>query len=101
MTANPPVLKNYIGGKWVAAHADKTLDVRNPATTEILAKAPLSKAADIDDAVRAAREAFPEWRKTPPLERARYFFRLKNLLEERFEDLSRTLTTEHGKTLPV
>ena len=100
MTANPPVLKNYIGGKWVAARADKTLDVRNPATTEILAKVPLGKAADMDDAVRAAREAFPEWRKTPPLERARYFFRLKNLLEERFEDLARTLTIEHGKTLP-
>jgi len=100
MSASPSLVKNYIGGQWVAARTGQTLQVCNPATTEALARVPLSTAADIDDAVRAARDAFPAWRATPPLERARYFFRLKELLEEHFEDLARTLTAENGKTLP-
>ncbi|MFH1011748.1 MAG: CoA-acylating methylmalonate-semialdehyde dehydrogenase [bacterium] len=99
MSTNPSILKNYIGGRWVAAHVSQTLEVRNPATTEVLAHVPLGLASDVDDAVRAARDAFPAWRATPPLERTRYFFRLKNLLEEHFEGLARTLTTENGKTL--
>ncbi|MEW5909027.1 MAG: CoA-acylating methylmalonate-semialdehyde dehydrogenase, partial [Thermodesulfobacteriota bacterium] len=50
-------------------------------------------------AVNAARNAFWEWRATPPLTRARYLFRLKDAFEENFEDIARTLTTEQGKCI--
>ena len=55
-------LRNYIGGGWVEAAADGTLEDRNPATGELTALVPLSGAADIDAAARAAAEAHPAWR---------------------------------------
>jgi malonate-semialdehyde dehydrogenase (acetylating)/methylmalonate-semialdehyde dehydrogenase len=92
-------LKNYVGGQWVEAEAGEALDLTNPATGERLAQVPLSGASDVDRAVRAAREAFPGWRATPPLERARACFQLKYLLEERKDDLAMLVTRDNGKAL--
>jgi malonate-semialdehyde dehydrogenase (acetylating)/methylmalonate-semialdehyde dehydrogenase len=92
-------LRNYVGGKWVESRATEFQDIYNPALGEVIARAPLSTAADLDAAVSAARKAFPAWRDTPPVVRARVLFKLKNLLEEHFEEISRIVTTEHGKTL--
>jgi malonate-semialdehyde dehydrogenase (acetylating)/methylmalonate-semialdehyde dehydrogenase len=77
-------LKNYIGGKWVKSTSGKTLDVKNPATQKTIAKVPMSSPDEVNAAVAAAKEAFPEWRRTPPLVRARYLFKLRELLEENF-----------------
>lgn len=90
-------LKNYINGKWVASKATKVLDVENPGTGEILAQVPISTPGEVKEAVRAAKDAFPAWRETPPPERARYLFKLKDLMGEHLEDLARILTEEHGK----
>jgi malonate-semialdehyde dehydrogenase (acetylating)/methylmalonate-semialdehyde dehydrogenase len=90
-------IKNYVGGQWVDAEAADTLDVTNPANGETLAHVPLSGAADVERAVRAAREAFPGWRATPPLERARACFQLKYALEERKDDLAMLVTRDNGK----
>lgn len=92
-------LENYIDGAWIPSASDEVLDVGNPATAEVIARVPLSTPDEAAAAVAAAREAFPEWRETPPLVRARYMFRLKDLLEENFEELSRTITKEHGKII--
>ncbi|MCX7681182.1 MAG: CoA-acylating methylmalonate-semialdehyde dehydrogenase [Anaerolineae bacterium] len=92
-------LKNYIGGEWVASTSSELLDVHNPATDEVIARVPLSTPDEVNRAVAAAKEAFQEWRETPAVVRARYMFRLKALMEEHFEDLARTVTTEHGKIL--
>src|SRR5215216_4287602 len=92
-------LKNYVGGRWVEAMATATQEVRNPATDDVLTRVPLSNAADVDTAVAAASAAFPSWRATPPSERARYFFKLRHLLEEHREELARLIVTEMGKTL--
>ena len=92
-------LSNFVGGKWVAASGQKTLPVENPATGETLAEVPLSTRADLDRAVAAAKEAFVSWRQVPPVERARYLFRYKALLDEHAEELAKILTQEHGKTL--
>jgi malonate-semialdehyde dehydrogenase (acetylating)/methylmalonate-semialdehyde dehydrogenase len=54
---------------------------------------------DLDRAVSAARAAFRPWRETPPQQRAQSLFRLKALLETHREDIARTVTEEHGKTL--
>ena len=90
---------NYVGGKWCPASTDKYQDVVNPATAGILGSVPLSPAADVDRTVAAAAAAFIDWRKTPPGERIQFLFRLKNLLEDSFEELARTITMECGKTL--
>ncbi len=93
------VLRNFVGGRWVESRTKEFLDVYNPAKGEVIAKAPLSTAEDLDFAVLAAKKAFPAWRDTPPVVRARSMFRFRQLLEENFEELARTVTTEHGKTL--
>ncbi len=94
-----PVIKNYINDEWVDAESDVTGDVWNPATGEKIAVVPYGNRADVDKAVAAAKAAFPAWRKTPPLSRARYLFRLKDAFEENFEDIARTLTREQGKVI--
>ena len=92
-------LKNYIGGRWVDAEGAETIDVTNPATGEVLGQVPLSTTDQVDAAVQAARAAFPEWRATPPLERARACFRLKYLLDEAKDELALLVTTDNGKTI--
>ncbi|NIU83479.1 MAG: aldehyde dehydrogenase family protein, partial [Candidatus Thorarchaeota archaeon] len=79
--------------------SEKILDVINPATQKLLAKVPVSTREEIDEAVKVARETFPMWRNTTPVARARYLFRLKELMEEHFEEVSRIQTMEHGKTI--
>ena len=92
-------IPNHIGGDWVAASGPELLPLTDPATGELLAHVPLSNRADVGAAVDAAERAFPEWRATPAVERARVLFRLKALLEENLEDLAVSLTREHGKNV--
>jgi len=94
----PLQLKNYIDGLWVESEGE-TVDVVNPANQKTLATVPISTADELDEAVQAAKAAFYDWRRTPPLARARCLFRLKELMEENFEELSRVQTIEHGKTI--
>jgi len=94
-----PLLRNYIDGSWCSADATESRPVANPATAEILAETPLSSSADVERAAAAARSALSEWRRVPAGDRVQHLFRLKVLLEESFEDLSRTVTLENGKTL--
>lgn len=91
-------LYNYINGEWCNSSATELLDVVNPATAQVLAKVPLSPKSDVDVAAQAAAAAFVSWRRVPPTERVQYLFKLKFLLEEHLEELSRTITTECGKT---
>jgi malonate-semialdehyde dehydrogenase (acetylating)/methylmalonate-semialdehyde dehydrogenase len=98
-TQRTTAIPNFIGGKWAHPRATECLEVRNPATGELLGYTPLSGAEDVDRAVRAAQEAFPGWRSTPAVERARVLFRLKALLEREKTELAKSLTREHGKTL--
>jgi malonate-semialdehyde dehydrogenase (acetylating) / methylmalonate-semialdehyde dehydrogenase len=92
-------LKHYVGGGWVDLDSAGALDVTNPATGQAIGRVPLATPAGVDRAVRTAHEAFPAWRATPPLNRARPFFKLREIMEARFDELARTITREHGKTL--
>ncbi len=94
------LLDNYVEGRWTApAAATDVLDVVNPATGEVLARVPLSGPADLDAAVRAAREALPAWRAAGTIARARKLFELRERLAARSEDLARSVTIEMGKTI--
>jgi malonate-semialdehyde dehydrogenase (acetylating) / methylmalonate-semialdehyde dehydrogenase len=99
MTHHADVLSNYVAGQWTTPGIDGALPVENPATAEVLAHVPLSSAADVASAVQAAVAAWPAWRATPPTERIQPLFRLKQALEDHFDELARTITLECGKTL--
>ncbi len=92
-------IPNYIGGSWTPSLAADSLKLTNPATGESLGRVPLGTAQDIDRAVQAAQAAFPKWRQTPPVVRARYLFKVKQLFEEHFDELASICTQENGKTL--
>ncbi|UCF61211.1 MAG: CoA-acylating methylmalonate-semialdehyde dehydrogenase [Anaerolineaceae bacterium] len=95
----PKVLKNYIDGEWVESKSGELLDVRNPATAEVIARVPLSTTDEVTSAIQAAKTAFPGWRETTPFTRARYMFELKNVMEDRFEELAAVIVKEHGKII--
>jgi malonate-semialdehyde dehydrogenase (acetylating)/methylmalonate-semialdehyde dehydrogenase len=92
-------LQNFINGEWVDAKTDKYVEIINPARDTLLCEAPMSSKADVDAAVKAAQDAYYDWRNTPPVARSRYLHRLIELMEENFNDLSIVQTTEHGKTI--
>src|SRR5688572_32664708 len=92
-------LMNFVGGQWEAPASAQTTPVRNPATGEILAAAPLSTAADVAKAVKAASSALQAWRRTPAGDRIQPLFRLKALLDANFSEIAKLVTQECGKTL--
>ena len=102
MTVATPTLTkvpNFINGQWIDSNATEWFDVTNPATGEVIAQTPLGSVAEVGAAVDAAAAAFPEWRRTPAEDRIQPLFKLKALLEEHLDELSRVLTQENGKTL--
>jgi malonate-semialdehyde dehydrogenase (acetylating)/methylmalonate-semialdehyde dehydrogenase len=98
-TENLQTVPAWINGAH-AAPAGRFGDVYNPATGRVTKKVAFADAATIDAAVRAATAAFPAWRDTPPLRRARVLQEFLNLLKKHQRELAELVTAEHGKTLP-
>ena len=94
-------LLNHINGQWVAARSGATRDILNPADNQVIAKATESGAADAEDAVNAAREAFDHgpWGESTGPERAEKLFALANLVEKHAEEFARLDTQNNGKPL--
>lgn len=90
---------NYIENSWVQSSANEFIEVVNPATQEIIGRTPISTMEEVDQAASSAAKAFMDWKRTPVTERVQYLFKLKNALEDHFEELSRLITIECGKTL--
>jgi len=80
MAVTVETLRNVVGGRSVETRGDGTLALVDPSTGEVFAHSPLSSAEDVDDAYRAAQEAFPGWRDTTPKERSRAMLRFADLL---------------------
>ena len=99
MIGQETLLKNFVGGKWEPASGASVIAVRNPATGDVLAEAPLSGAADVAKAVDAASKALQGWRRTPVGDRIQPLFRLKALLDANFTEIAKLVTQECGKTL--
>lgn len=93
--------RNFIDNQFVDSDGGATIEVRNPATNELLGVVPASTAADVDRAVEAARRAQPAWEKLPAIERAGHLRRIANKLRENKERLARTITLEQGKILDL
>ena len=92
-------VQNYIDGEWVDSSTDNWLDVQEPASGRVIAEVPLSTAAEVNAAVAAAQSAFKAWRDTPPPDRVQRLWNYKNLLEENWEELSRIVSHENGKSI--
>jgi malonate-semialdehyde dehydrogenase (acetylating) / methylmalonate-semialdehyde dehydrogenase len=87
----------WIGGAAATPHSARRGEVSNPATGVVIRHVPYADAEDVDRAVRAAAAAFPAWRATTPLRRARILTRFRELLERHQEELARLVSEEHGK----
>ncbi|MGB0211259.1 aldehyde dehydrogenase family protein, partial [Algiphilus sp.] len=92
--------QNYIDGRFVT-HEGETLEVRNPATHDLLAQVPDADASVVDEAVAAARRAQPAWERLPAIERAGYLRQVSAKLRERAERLAKIISREQGKVLPL
>lgn len=92
-------LKIFIGGKWVASQSPISQPVMNPAKDQTIAQVPFATKEEVERAVEAARTAFTTWSQLPVTTRAGYLFKLKQKLDEYFEDVSRITTQNHGKII--
>jgi malonate-semialdehyde dehydrogenase (acetylating)/methylmalonate-semialdehyde dehydrogenase len=92
-------VRNFVGGEWQSPTPANWHDLTNPATGDPLGRVPMCGTTEVSEAVRAAREAFPKWRETPVVQRARYLFKFKALLEQNFDEIARIVTQENGKTI--
>ncbi|WP_375058175.1 CoA-acylating methylmalonate-semialdehyde dehydrogenase [Zobellella sp. DQSA1] len=90
------IIGHLINGTIVTDGA-RTQDVFNPSTGEVAKQVALAGKATVEEAITAAQAAFPAWRNTPPLKRARVMFRFKELLEQNAEEICRLIGEEHGK----
>jgi malonate-semialdehyde dehydrogenase (acetylating) / methylmalonate-semialdehyde dehydrogenase len=89
----------FIGGEWREITDVEKSPVFNPSRGETIAEVPMCGADVVSEAVEAAAAAFPAWRETPAVERARLFFRYRQLIEENFDRICQSVSREHGKTL--
>src|SRR5437763_11974848 len=89
----------FIAGEWREISGVEKTPGYNPSRGEGIAEVPACTKEHVDLAVEAAADAFPAWRDTPPVERARLFFRSRQLLEENFDRIWQSDSREHGKTL--
>jgi len=99
MATNIPTLPLWINGASHISNSTRTAEITNPATGAVIRRAPLATLAEVDLAVAAASAAFPAWRATPPLRRARILMKFRELMEARRADLAGFINEEHGKTL--
>ena len=95
--------KMLINGQWVGAASGMTFPTYNPATGQVLSHAAEGDKADVDAAVRAAREAFDHgpWRKFTASERGRMIWKLADLLEQHTEEFATLESLDNGKPLAV
>jgi malonate-semialdehyde dehydrogenase (acetylating)/methylmalonate-semialdehyde dehydrogenase len=87
-----------IDGKWESPNRDLH-NVVNPASGEVIAQVPYATLQDVDRAVKAAHNAFLEWRDVPVVDRVQPLYKFKDLLEKHSVELAAILSRENGKTL--
>lgn len=95
----PETILNYIGGELKAPANGKYIDNVNPATSEVYSYIPDSTAQDVEEAVAAAKAAFPEWSATPAEEKFRILNRIAELIDQNLDALALAETNDNGKPL--
>lgn len=95
-----PTVKLLINGKFVESQTTEWRDVINPATQQVLARVPFATQAELDEAIACAKAAFKTWKNTPIGARMRIMLKLQHLIREHMQRIAKTLSAEHGKTVP-
>ncbi|SKA16941.1 CoA-acylating methylmalonate-semialdehyde dehydrogenase [Consotaella salsifontis] len=93
----PKILHYGVGGTWKRSRSEKLMPCYDPSTGAVIAYAPQCTAAEVEEAIAAAAAAFPAWRDTPVSKRVQVLFRMKHLLDEHLEELTRLCAEENGK----
>jgi len=94
-------IANFINGEFEPPRSGDYFDDINPATAEVIARIPDSDEGDVDDAVRAAKAAFPAWSRMPAAERSNLLLKLADLIEQNLDELARFESIDNGKTLAL
>jgi malonate-semialdehyde dehydrogenase (acetylating)/methylmalonate-semialdehyde dehydrogenase len=89
----------WINGTKAPSANGRSGDVTNPSTGQVIRTVPFASAKNVDEAVKAAKAAFPAWRDTPPLRRARVLARFQELMKANQAEIAALITEEHGKVL--
>ncbi len=97
-TETGQIVGHFINGEMVA-DSNRPEPVTNPATGEVTRHVAMASKATVEEAIAAAEAAYPAWRETPPIKRARIMFRFKQLLEEHADEIAAAITDEHGKVV--
>lgn len=92
------LVEHIIGGEQTSGTSSSTTPIYNPATGEQTGEVLVGAHAEIDAAVETAKKAFPAWSATSPAKRARVMFRMRDILEQRADEVAQMISSEHGKT---
>ncbi len=92
-----PIMKPYIGGQWIESESQKFTTIYDPSTGHPIAQVPQCTGEEVEQAIAAAKAAFPVWKNTPVRNRASIMMKLRNLIERDKEELTRMVATENGK----
>lgn len=98
MTSNN-IVKHFINGQQVTGGEERLSNIYNPATGEAIRQTPLNTKDKVEEAIAAAKAAFPAWSKTTPLKRSRILAKYKFLLDENLDKIAASISLEHGKVL--
>ncbi len=90
------IVGHLINGQ-ISTDGARTQDVFNPSTGEISKQVALASKNTVEEAIAAAESAYPKWRNTPPIKRARVMFKFKDLLEQNADKICAMIGEEHGK----
>jgi len=101
MAAGPQVLRNFVDGAYVDTEAGVTSGIVDPSTGEVFATAPVSEAADVDLAMRAAERGFEIWRDATPSVRQRALLRIADAIEARADEIVAAESQNTGKPLAL
>ena len=91
------LIEHFIDGKITKGSSKKVSKVFNPATGEQSAEVNLASKVDVDLSVQKAKQAFTDWSRKPPAQRARIIFKFKELIEKNSDELTKLIVSEHGK----
>lgn len=92
-------LNLFIDGEFVESESTDIHPVMNPAKDELIAEVPFSTKEEVERAIKAGKEAFERWKELPMPTRIQYLYKLKQVVEEHFEEISRIITQNHGKVI--
>ncbi|KAH9950444.1 methylmalonate-semialdehyde dehydrogenase [Amylocystis lapponica] len=92
--------KNFIGGEFVKSKASQWIDVLDPATQTLLTRVPETTAAEFEQAVDAASQAYKSWSRSSVITRQRFVMELQHLLRKNADSIASSIVLEQGKTVP-